>query len=116
MNLISTYYAVEIYEDGIWRKPACWMVDKKYISDRVKQLEKEGWKVRVKIVREYKDEQVVHNIEEEEKSICHYCKLNFPLEYFPGWGWFHFNSDGGPDIRCEDPEVQKRPDPEETEL
>jgi len=32
---------------------------KKYIKDRVKQLEGEGYKVRVKIVKEYQEERVL---------------------------------------------------------
>ena len=71
MNLVSVYYAVEINDNGIWRKPACWMIDKKYISDRVKQLQKEGWKVRVKQVREFVEEEVIDNfgsIEGKEKE------------------------------------------------
>jgi len=59
MNLVATYYAVEVCEDGIWRKPANWRVDKKWIVSRVKQLEDEGWKVRVKQVREFVDEEVI---------------------------------------------------------
>ncbi len=60
MNLTSTYYAVEVQdENGIWFKPACWMVSKQYIGDRVSQLEKEGWKVRIKIIREYTDEKII---------------------------------------------------------
>ncbi len=60
MNLISTYYAIEIQDkDGIWIKPACWMVDKKWLKDRVKQEEKKGNKVRVKRVREYTDEEII---------------------------------------------------------
>jgi len=59
MNLIETYYAVEICEDGIWRKPAHSRVDKKWLASRVRQLEDQGWKVRVKQVREFVDEEVI---------------------------------------------------------
>jgi len=50
-----------------------------------------------------------------EKKECKNCKLNYPLQYWSGYGWFHSNTDGGPDIRCEDEEVQKRPNPNEIE-
>lgn len=46
---------------------------------------------------------------------CIYCKLNFPLQYLPGWGWFHFNPDGGPDLRCTYPEVINKPNSEDDE-
>ncbi len=46
---------------------------------------------------------------------CRYCKLNYPLQYWSGWGWFHFNTDGGPDLRCTNPEVINKPNPEDDE-
>jgi hypothetical protein len=62
------------------------------------------------IIRDYLSTRWKEKVEEVE---CHYCKINFPLQYHPGWGWFHFNTDGGPDIICTNPEVQKRPNPED---
>jgi hypothetical protein len=48
----------------------------------------------------------------DKEKYCRWCKLNFRLEYWPGFGWYHGNTDGGPDLYCEDEEVQKRPNPE----
>jgi phenolic acid decarboxylase len=60
MNLMATYYAIEIKDEhGIWYRPANWMVAKKWIPDRVRQLVKEGKKVRVKEIKEYWDEKIV---------------------------------------------------------
>jgi hypothetical protein len=59
LTLIATYYAVEIYDNGIWRRPANWRVEKKWLPDRVRQLELEGHEVRVKVVNEYREEIVI---------------------------------------------------------
>ena len=50
-----------------------------------------------------------------EKRECWPCKRGDPLNYYSGYGWFHYCPDGGPDIKCEDEEVQKRPNPDEAE-
>lgn len=55
------------------------------------------------------------SIRKKSKRECWYCKSKFPLQYWSGWGWFHYVSDGGPDLRCEDEEIQKRPNPEDKE-
>lgn len=31
---------------------------------------------------------------------CRQCDLGMPLEYHAGYGWYHSNSDGGPDQEC----------------
>lgn len=42
---------------------------------------------------------------------CYCCKMGFPLEYHPGYGWFHLTD--GPDIECTNPEIIDKPNPEE---
>ncbi len=44
---------------------------------------------------------------------CYYCTNNYPLNYWSGFGWYHYLPDGGPDKECVNPEVQKRPNPDE---
>jgi hypothetical protein len=52
---------------------------------------------------------------QEEIKECWYCKNNFPLQYYSGYGWFHYLPDGGPDIKCTNPEIKQRPNPEDEE-
>lgn len=59
LDKIDEYLAVEIKEDGIWRRPACWLVNEKYIANRVKQLRGEGFEVRVKRITEYRREEIL---------------------------------------------------------
>jgi len=47
-----------------------------------------------------------------EDAVCFSCKLGRPLEYHPGEGWYHSNTDGGPDIECRTPSVIALPNPE----
>ena len=49
----------------------------------------------------------------ESEKECRNCKLNYPLQYWSGYGWFHSNADGGPDLRCTNPEVIDKPNPDE---
>ena len=50
-----------------------------------------------------------------EGSVCFSCKVGTPLEYRPGYGWYHCNSDGGPDIECRNPNIIALPNPEDEE-
>lgn len=60
MQVITTYFAIEVKdENGIWHKPACWKVEKKWLLDRVRQLRAEGQEVRVKRVTEYLEEEII---------------------------------------------------------
>jgi len=43
---------------------------------------------------------------------CNGCKMSYPLEYIPGFGWYH-KREYGPDIECTNPEVKDKPNPEE---
>ena len=35
------------------------------------------------------------------KVVCRFCAMDWPVEDRPGWGFYHFNADGGPDQKCE---------------
>jgi hypothetical protein len=48
---------------------------------------------------------------EKQVKTCRECSMGLPLEYFPGFGWYH-RTDGGPDIECLNPEVICKPNPE----
>src|SRR3972149_305622 len=32
---------------------------------------------------------------------CRFCAMEWEAHDQPGWGWYHFNADGGPDQKCE---------------
>jgi len=63
--LTNTYYAVEILDptNGLWYKPANWMVAKKWLTIRVNQLNRQGYAVRVKEIKEYREETVIESWE-----------------------------------------------------
>lgn len=64
--LTNTYYAVEILDptNGLWYKPANWQQQKKWITDRVRQLRQQGHEVRVKEIKEYREETVIESWDE----------------------------------------------------
>ena len=35
------------------------------------------------------------------KVVCRFCAMDWPVEDRPGWGFYHFNANGGPDQKCE---------------
>lgn len=63
--LTNTYYAVEILDptNGLWYKSAHWQPQKKWITDRVRQLKQQGHEVRVKEIKEYREETVIESWE-----------------------------------------------------
>lgn len=46
---------------------------------------------------------------------CSGCKIGYPLYYHGGYGWFHSNTNGGPDLECINPDITKKPNPDDEE-
>lgn len=60
-----------------------------------------------------KCEESINKILSRNIPSCFGCEIGFILEYEAGYGWYHCNTNGGPDLQCTNPSVTTLPNPED---